>query len=272
MVFTDTDSILHALTIDPNDTTGWFALTDALIEEGREQSARLLRMTLNQLDPDSYDPEVEKQIQAMLLEKVPVVMPRIVNSIGMEFKVTPPGINVMGSPDSEPHRHSDEGPQHLVQMEGLYMGTFPVTQREWEKVMSTNPSTSFKHPGHPVENVSWHDAQEYCKKLSELPEEIAKGYYYELPTEYEWEYSCRGGTRSAYTFGSTLTHDMANFDEKINRTTPVGSYPCNAFGLYDMHGNVWEWCACLYDAQRYKKEVEAAEKALRESGESGGSQ
>lgn len=260
--FPNVKMMTEAIIREPGDIEAWFRMTDAFIDDSKERSSYMLKALLGQLDPYTYSKDTEKKLQAMLLDKgEQIIMPKVVNSIGMEFVCLPPGINVMGSPDDEPHRHQDEGPQHLVRMPSIFMATYPITQREWEAVMGNNPSTSHKHPNHPVENVSWHDAKEFCKKLSELPEEMDAGRMYDLPGEYDWEWACRAGTRSPYAFGDTLTHEMANFDEKINRTTPVGSYPANLFGLHDMHGNVWEWCDDLYDSDRYTKEIEAAKKA-----------
>src|SRR5262249_35661117 len=109
-------------------------------------------------------------------------------------------------------------------------------------------------PHHPVEGVSWHAADDFCRRLSELPAEKAAGRVYRLPTEAEWEHACRAGTTTPFFFGATLSRQQACYDGHypydgsprgnfLNRTTPVGSFPPNAFGLYDMHGNVWEWCS-----------------------------
>jgi formylglycine-generating enzyme required for sulfatase activity/serine/threonine protein kinase len=181
----------------------------------------------------------------------------MVNSIGMKLVRIPAGKFLMGSPANEEGRYPDEGPQHEVEItQPFYMGAYEVTQEEYQKVMGTNPSW-FSAEGRgkdrvanqdtrrfPVESVSWSDATEFCRRLSELPEEKRSRRAYRLPTEAEWEYACRGGAPSSEPFhlGKTLTTDQANIDRKLGRTTAVGSYPANAFGLYDMHGNVCEWC------------------------------
>lgn len=133
---------------------------------------------------------------------------------------------------------------------GFYMGKFEVTQAQWQAVMGTNPS-SFKDCGNcPVDGVSWQDAQEFLDKLNDAND----GFRYRLPTEAEWEYACRAGTATTFAFGDSLSSDQANFDGRSRyrgasagpyraKTTPVGSFQPNAWGLYDMHGNVWEWCA-----------------------------
>jgi serine/threonine protein kinase len=190
----------------------------------------------------------------------------VVNSIGMKLSYIPPGKFLMGSTPEEIERfkkepHSDEpgvslpaeGPQHEVRItKGFYMGVYEVRQSEYEKVMGKNPS-AFKGPDYPVEQVNWDEAVEFCKKLSDLPEEKRAGRIYRLPTEAEWEYACRAGKQTFFHWSDSLSSRQANFNgtfpfggaEKgpsIGKTTKVGSYPPNAWGLYDMHGNVSEWC------------------------------
>ena len=129
------------------------------------------------------------------------------------------------------------------------MGVHPVTQEQWRAVMGANPSHFTGGKNLPVEQVSWHDCQEFCKKLSALEKKS-----YRLPTEAEWEYACRAGTTSAFHFGTTLDVEQANYNGNFTfangkkgvyreKTMPVGSFPANAWGLHDMHGNVWQWCA-----------------------------
>jgi len=193
---------------------------------------------------------------------------RITNSIKMDLTVVPAGKFQMGSPTSEAERGSDEGPQHEITIsKPFYMGVYPVMQREYDLVMGSNPAylNAWKGgtPGFPVESISWFDAVEFCRKLSELPAEKAAGRSYRLPTEAEWEYACRAGLPMPFTGGVTLSSREANFNGNypygmaergpyLERTTRVGSYPPNPFGLYDMHGNVWEWCADYYDRNYYK--------------------
>jgi formylglycine-generating enzyme required for sulfatase activity len=168
----------------------------------------------------------------------------ITNSIGMKLVLIPTGEFTMGSPNAESAHQPHEGPQHKVRItRPFYMGIFEVTRGQYEKVMGKNPSTNKESRDHPVEEVSPGEAAEFCKRLSALPEEESAGRVYRLPTEAEWEYACRAGTTTAFHWGNLLSSKAANsLDSGIGKTVKVGSYPPNAWGLYDMHGNVWEWC------------------------------
>jgi formylglycine-generating enzyme required for sulfatase activity len=182
----------------------------------------------------------------------------ITNSIGMNLAYIPPGEFTMGSPENEANRRGsgpgNEGPQHKVKItKYFYMGVYEVKQSEYEKVMGKNPSVFKDNSDNPVEQVNWGEAAEFCKKLSELPEEIKAGRVYRLPTEAEWEYACRAGTTTVFHYGNSLSSKQANFNgeepyggaekgPKILKTVKCGSYQPNAWGFYDMHGNVWEWC------------------------------
>jgi len=170
------------------------------------------------------------------------------NGVILEMVYIPGGTFMMGSPENEKRRSSDEGPQHKVTIEPFYMSKYLVTQAQWEAVMGNNPS-HFKGENRPVETVSWHDAVDFCQRLSEKT-----GKRYGLLRSAQWEYGCRAGTTTPFYFGDTITTDLANYDGNYTygsgpkgvyrkQTTDVGSFPPNAFGLYDMHGNVWEWCA-----------------------------
>ncbi|NJM63699.1 MAG: SUMF1/EgtB/PvdO family nonheme iron enzyme [Oscillatoriales cyanobacterium RU_3_3] len=170
----------------------------------------------------------------------------------LDMVAIPDGSFVMGSPSTEAGRSNSEGPQRTVNISPFFMGKFPITQAQYQAVMGNNPShfQDFFNSKHlPVDRVSWNDAVEFCEKLSQ---KIGKTY--RLPSEAEWEYACRAGTTTPFYFGETITPDLVNYDgddpyawapKGIYRgqTTDVGSFPPNSFGLYDMHGNVWEWCA-----------------------------
>jgi len=195
----------------------------------------------------------------------------IVNSIGMKLVLVPAGKFLMGSPRSEPSHRDAEWPHHEVEItQPFYMGAHEVTQAQYEKVMGTNPSRYQKGnaggPDHPVECVSWANAVAFCRKLTALPEERARNRRYQLPTEAQWEYACRGGpaaTTDPFHYGKSLSSRQANINGNFpyasgelgpykGRTEKAGSYRPNALGLYDMHGNVWEWCLDWYDPNYYK--------------------
>ena len=157
--------------------------------------------------------------------------------VKLEMVLVPAGKFMMGSPASEKDRNEKETQHEVTLTKPFYMGKYEVTQEQWFEIMGENPSRE-KGRKLPVTNVSWEDCQEFIKKLNAKTD---GGY--RLPTESEWEYACRAGTTTAYSFGDKITPKDANYlDSKIDKPVAVGSYEPNAFGLYDMHGNVWEWC------------------------------
>lgn len=179
------------------------------------------------------------------------------NEVNMVVIFIPAGEFEMGSPVSELKRDEDEGQHHVKLTKPFYIGKFEVTQLQYRVLMNENNS-KFGGDKFPVENVNWYEAGRFLKKLSDKT-----GMKFRLPTEAEWEYACRAGTTTAFNTGTTLDSDWANYDARkayadgligvyLDRTTEVGSYPPNAFGLYDMHGNVWEWCNDIYDKDYYK--------------------
>ena len=166
------------------------------------------------------------------------------NGVILEMVAIPGEKFLMGSPQGE--GNDNEKPQHQVTVSPFYIGKYPVTQAQWERVanlskvkidLNRKPS-HFKGANLPVETVSWNDAQEFCARLSKYTHKI-----YRLPSEAEWEYACRAKTTTLYYFGDSITSDLVNCGKFIfGKTTDVGKFPPNNFGLYDMHGNVWEWC------------------------------
>ncbi|QLE58405.1 SUMF1/EgtB/PvdO family nonheme iron enzyme [Nostoc sp. TCL26-01] len=169
------------------------------------------------------------------------------NGVTLEMVQIPGGTFTMGSSAEEVGRRADESSQHQVTVPGFFMGKYEVTQAQYQAIMGANPS-NFKGEKRPVEQVSWNDAVEFCNKLSQKT-----GRKYRLPSEAEWEYACRAGTTTPFYFGETITTDLVNYDGNYTyssapkgkyrqQTTPVDAFPPNAFGLHDMHGNVWEWC------------------------------
>jgi formylglycine-generating enzyme required for sulfatase activity len=207
-------------------TRGW------LVQEGKEWRKQ-------------EEPITVRGYQEKLAEGVAITMIEI-----------PAGEFLMGSPENEPERYSDEGPQHMVSLRSYFLGQTPVTQAQWEVVASwakveidLKPYPSyFKGANRPVEQVSWLEAMEFCRRLSFLT-----GREYVLPSEAQWEYACRAGTTTPFAFGEMLTPEMANYNATYTygfgpkglyrkETTEVGRFPANRWGLHDMHGNVREWC------------------------------
>jgi formylglycine-generating enzyme required for sulfatase activity len=197
----------------------------------------------------------------------PKPAPVLTNSVGMQLALIPAGKFVMGSPPSEAEREPEEVPHEVAITRPFYLGLHAVTQAQFQKVIGKNPSFFSARngggPDHPVEQVGWTDAVKFCERLSSLPEERQAGRTYRLPTEAEWEYACRAGTTTAFHVGDSLSSTQANFNGKypyggapagpfLRRTAKVGSYPPNAWGLHDMHGNVGQWCADWYDPDCYK--------------------
>jgi formylglycine-generating enzyme required for sulfatase activity len=185
------------------------------------------------------------------------------NGITLDMVAIPGGTFTMGSPSNEIYSFDDEHLQHQVTVPPFFMGKYPITQAQWraiasrtdlkvEQYIDLKPAYFKDRPDsnrRPVEQVNWYDAVEFCARLSKLT-----GREYRLPSEAEWEYACRAGTTTPFYFGETITGELANYNasytypgeaegEYREETTPVGQFPPNAFGLYDMHGNVWEWCA-----------------------------
>jgi formylglycine-generating enzyme required for sulfatase activity len=209
----------------------------------------------------------------------------------LRMMLIPAGSFLMGSPEDEPERTEAEGPQHAVSVPQFFMAKYPVTQAQWRFVVALpqvnrklKPEPSnFKGDDRPVEQVSWHDAVEFCDRLTILTDR-----QYRLPTEAEWEYACRAGTKTPFHFGPTLSTDYANYNgahekygaygpgaqgESRDETTPVDQFQCaNSYGLCDMHGNVWEWCQDHWhenyegaptDGSAWLTEDEGAERVLR---------
>jgi formylglycine-generating enzyme required for sulfatase activity len=276
-----------------------------LIGEGAQQTPEL-KVNLRGASPVLVLLRGREEAPAMAAEKKPgkekVVKEgakTITNSIGMKLVRIPAGKFLMGSTKEEQDDviadyekwtgkkatadavawYSDEGPRHEVEItKDFYLGIHEVTQKQYRTVMGTNPSLfsassaftdkvkGINTDNFPVEQVSWEDAVEFCKKLSALPAERLAGRKYRLPTEAEWEYSCRGGAYSStyFHFGNSLSSKQATFDgnypfggaakgDYLQRTCKVGSYKPNGFGLFDMHGNVEEWCSDWYGKDYYGK-------------------
>jgi formylglycine-generating enzyme required for sulfatase activity/tRNA A-37 threonylcarbamoyl transferase component Bud32 len=193
---------------------------------------------------DKKPPEAKKEDPPKKEEGPPKTF---TNPLGMKFAWIPPGNFMMGSPTEEIGREANEAQHKVTLTKGFYIGVNTVTQEQYETVIGKNPSGFKGEKNLPVETVSWDDCQEFVKKLREKDKKA-----YRLPTEAEWEYACRAGTTTPFHYGETISTDQANYNGEPygngkkgvarGKTTPVGSFPANAFGLYDMHGNVWVWC------------------------------
>ena len=199
------------------------------------------------------------------------------NDLQMKFRWCPAGTFMMGSPASEPHRMPGEGPVTVELTRGFWMSQYEVTQGEWQSFMVTTITDQKTKAGasnlygegarYPMYYVNHNEATEFCRELTDSERSAGRlpaGWEYRLPTEAQWEYACRAGTTTATAFGSSLSSTQANFNGEypynaaakgpnLEKTAVVGSYKANVWGLCDMHGNVWEWCADWYDVGYYAK-------------------
>jgi uncharacterized protein (TIGR02996 family) len=250
-------AFLQAIVANPGDDAVYLILADWLEEYDDPRRAELLRLHRQLLatccEPEQHPERAAQQVQLvqLLAEGVRLCVPRrsvdLDSDMQMEFAWLPPGSFLMGSPRGEEGRGVDETQHRVTLSRGFWLGVSPVTQAQWVAMMGSNPS-GCQGEGHPVEMVSWDDCQEFCHQLSSRD-----GQRYQLPSEAQWEYACRAGTTTPFHVGATLSTELANYDGTYtygkgergidrSQTTAVGGFPPNAWGLYDMHGNVWEWC------------------------------
>jgi uncharacterized protein (TIGR02996 family) len=250
--------LLQGIVDNPDDNTRYLILADWLEEDDDPRPAELLRLHRQLLatccQPDEHPERAGQQTRLveLLAEGVSPCVPRrtieLKKGVDMQFVWIPPGAFLMGSPASEEGRGRNEIQQRVSLPQGFYLGVYPATQEQWQAVMRSNPS-EVNGDSRPVDMVSWDDCAEFCKQLG-----AKSGKHLRLPREAEWEYACRAGTTTPFHFGTTISAQQANYNgNEIHdwsksgvyrgQTTPVGSFPPNAWGLYDMHGNVWEWCS-----------------------------
>ncbi|MGF1582480.1 MAG: SUMF1/EgtB/PvdO family nonheme iron enzyme [Gemmataceae bacterium] len=255
------DEGLQQPTQAPQDTDASESLTQETSPDGPPTLA-LRKKTRTRQRRAAVDQLFDK-----LATETPEAAKSLSNSVEMKFVLVPAGEFLMGTTPEEAGIREKEMPQHLVSLtQDFYLAITPVTQQQYLRVMDRNPAYHNPDNGgdlnHPVENVTWANAVEFCRRLSNLPEEQEEGRLYRLPTEAEWEYACRAGTSTPFCYGEVLTSDQANFDGNfpygeesqgivLQKTSAVMRYPPNHFGFHDVHGNVWEWCADWLDATYY---------------------
>jgi uncharacterized protein (TIGR02996 family) len=253
------DGLLSGIVSEPLEETRWLVLADWLQENDDPRRAELLRLHRRLLatccEPDAHPERTEWHRRAVELlgagvrPCVPQHALELPGGVPLVSSFVPPGSFLMGGTE-----YDNEKPVHRVTLtRGWFMGVYPVTQAQWTAVMGTEPS-HFKGPNKPVENVSWDECVEFCAKLTAHRNGSAT---VRLPTEAQWECACRAGTTTHYHFGDVLSADVANYNGTYTwngspkgpyrkETTDVGSFPANPWGLFDLHGNVWEWCADGY--------------------------
>jgi uncharacterized protein (TIGR02996 family) len=247
------DGLLEGIVADPEDEGRWLVLADWIEEHDDPGRAELLRLHRRLLatccEPDDHPERAiwQARIVELLAMGVKPCVPQrsilLADDVEMIFSFIPPGIFLMGSPESEEARGYDEVRHRVTLTRGFWLSVSQVTQSQWKTMRPDYPS---KYPGNdlPVDHISWNDCVAFCNLLGEN---------FHLPTEAEWEWACRAGTTTPFFFGETISTDQANYSGKSaygqgetggyrGMTTPAGSFPPNAFGLFDMHGNLWDWC------------------------------
>ena len=249
----DEQPFLKTILANPHDWSPRLVFADWLDECG-DPRGELVRLVywLHQPENVGYPPppgrrEREARLQELVSQDVPWIGPFVTIWPHIKLILIPPGTFMMGSPPDEEGRKENEDLHVVTHCRAFLLGVFPVTRSQWWMIMHSNP-TYFRGKKFPVEGVSWTDCQEFCRRLPNWTNRTAQ-----LPSEAEWEFACRAGTSTPFHFGAVLDGTQANCRgtypvgttskrQPLRSSTRVGSYPPNAFGLYDMHGNVDEWC------------------------------
>ncbi|MFO0880206.1 MAG: SUMF1/EgtB/PvdO family nonheme iron enzyme [Gemmataceae bacterium] len=255
------DSLLEALHHDPGDQTAWLALADCLEEQGEPLRSELMRRQFELQTQARLSREIrtrkaaQTRVQELLAQGVVPCMPHRRFDVGrdtlLEVVLIPAGSFFMGAHRNEPQSFSDEHPRHRVQISRpFYLGIYPVTQAQWYAVTRRRPAR-FKGANRPVEQVTTGDAERFLTRLSERIGRQAR-----LPTEAEWEYACRAGTSTPFSSGADKEAMERVGWGQFEETMPVGLKQPNGWGLYDMHGNVWEWCSDRFRAYTSEPQVD----------------
>jgi uncharacterized protein (TIGR02996 family) len=254
------DALLAGIVAEPLDEARWLVLADYLDEHDDPRRAELLRLHRRLLatccEPDAHAERSawQKRVVELLVSGVVPCVPRhtleLPGGVPLVGAFIPPGSFRMGGTTAYSER-----PVHRVTLtESFFLGIYPVTRAQWRATMSTDPSAD-EGPNRPVGSVWWTHCQEFCTRLTA---HLSGAALVRVPTEAEWEYACRAGTTTDYYFGDVINTDLANYDgaftwngspegARRQTTTDVGSFPPNPWGLFDMHGNVSEWCADEYE-------------------------
>ena len=251
----DEAAFLQAIQEHPADTALRLVFADWLEERGdvRGELIRLLHTLTQPIEARGRKKtievhrrkELESRLRGLVACGFQAVGPFFTNSIGMKFAWIPPGTFEMGSPNNEGGRDRDERQHRVTLTKGFYLAIHPVAQASWREIMG-NPLSSVQGDDLPVDQAAWLDGQMFLRSLSERD-----GHAYRFPTEAEWEYACRAGTTTPFSVGETISQEHANFNN--SQPSIVGSFLPNGWGLHDMHGNVWEWCADWHE--RYSKDA-----------------
>jgi formylglycine-generating enzyme required for sulfatase activity len=254
------DTLLSLLAGLPDDPMGAFVLADYLEEQNdpRGELLRLVYTLTRSVRVPGGRVRPEARLRQLLYEKnirpiTPLLELPLSKKVTLTLAWVPPGVFLMGSLARESGSASEK-PRHEVTLtRGFWMGVYLVRQVEWQSVMRSNPSRAARGDDFPVDDISWEMAADFCQRASTKTKRTIR-----LPTEAEWEYACRAGSTTSYHFGNALTQAQSNYEgnkesgQEEEGTTPVGTYPPNGFGLFDMHGNLYEWVQDRYSATYYQ--------------------